>query len=247
MNKKVIITGASSGIGEALAWRYANKGYDVALCARREEKLISLSTELQSAFPQQQFPYASLDVSELESVSPVFAQLRERMGQIDVIIANAGITDTRRTGNGDLEKDIRVINTNLLGAIATIDAAIAIFREQGHGHLVGISSFSAFRGIPGSAAYSASKAALTNYLEGVSTELHKKNIQVSCIHPGFINTDISDNMDKFPFVISAEKAATAMEKAISQKKKNITVPAWPWSVLKGVMRVLPDSVIAKVF
>jgi len=247
MSNNVVITGASSGIGAALAWRYAQKGYDVALCARREDKLRELSEQLQNKYPHQQFIYETLDVAELDGVATTLETLQQRLGKLDLVIANAGITDVRRTGNGDLSKDIRIINTNLLGAIATIDAAVAIFRKQKHGHIVGISSFSAFRGIPGSAAYSASKAALTNYLQAVSTELFTKNIKVTCIHPGFINTDISDNMEKFPFVIEADKAATAMEKAISKGKKEVTVPGWPWGLLKALMPRLPDSVIAKIF
>lgn len=247
MSEKVVITGASSGIGAALAWQYAAKGCDIALCARREDKLQQLCEQLQNQYPHQQFIYECLDVAQLDTVADVFGRLKSRLGQLDIVIANAGITDVRPTGNGQLDKDIRIINTNLLGAIATIDAAVAIFREQKKGHLVGISSFSAFRGIPGSAAYSSSKAALTNYLQAVGTELFTKNIKVTCIHPGFINTDISDNMEKFPFVIEADKAAKAMIKAIAKGKKDVTVPSWPWAILKGVMPKLPDSVISKVF
>ncbi len=247
MSEKVVITGASSGIGAALAWQYAAKGCDIALCARRQDKLQQLCEQLQKQYPHQQFIHESLDVAQLDTVADVFGRLKSRLGQLDIVIANAGITDVRATGNGQLDKDIRIINTNLLGAIATIDAAVAIFREQKKGHLVGISSFSAFRGIPGSAAYSSSKAALTNYLQAVGTELFRKNIKVTCIHPGFINTDISDNMEKFPFVIEADKAASAMVKAINKGKKNVTVPSWPWAILKGVMPKLPDAIISKVF
>lgn len=246
-NKTIVITGASSGIGSALAQEYAQRGFDVALCARREEKLAQLCEQLQQQFPNQTFIAATLDVNQLDSVATVINQLQQQLGQIDILVANAGITGVRRTGSGDISTDINILNTNLLGAIATIDAAVAVFKQQNRGQLVGISSFSAFRGIPGSAAYSASKAALTNYLQAVSTELHSQNIDITCIHPGFINTDISENMDKFPFVIEADKAAAEMANAIDRKKKNVTVPSWPWSLIKTIIPKLPDSVLAKVF
>ena len=247
MSQRIVITGASSGIGAALAWEYAGRGYDIGLCARRAENMEVLCTELHARYPSQQFIYETLDVNNLESVAPVLKTLAARLGRIDVLIANAGVTGVRRTGNGKLDIDVGIIQTNLLGAIATIDAAVAIFREQDRGHLVGISSFSAFRGIPGSAAYSASKAALSNYLEAVRTELHKKNIQVTTIHPGFIKTDLADNMERFPFVIEAPKAARLMAEAIRKRKKEATVPAWPWNFLRILMKKMPDSVVAKMF
>jgi short-subunit dehydrogenase len=181
-------------------------------------------------------------------VPVVLNQLKLELGSIDVVIANAGITGVRRTGNGDLSIDKSILQTNLFGAIATIDAAVSIFNEQGFGHIVGMSSFSAFRGIPGSAAYSASKAALTNYLQAVGTELfRKKMIKVTTIHPGFIRTEIDENIEKFPFVIDADKAARTMVNAIEKAKTDIVVPSWPWAVLRNVIPKLPESVISKVF
>lgn len=247
MSQRVIITGASSGIGAALVHEYARRGFDIGLCARRSDVLEQLSNEIMQQYPGQKCLWETLDVAQLDDVAPVLNRLNERLGSVDIVIVNAGITGVRRTGSGDLSTDLQVLQVNLLGAIATLDAAVAIFRTQGHGHLVGISSFSAFRGIPGSAAYSASKAALTNYLQAVRTELFRKNIQVTCIHPGFIKTDISPGMEKFPFVIDADKAARIMADAIRRKQREKTVPGWPWVLLKYLMPRLPDSVIAKVF
>jgi short-subunit dehydrogenase len=248
MTKSVVITGASSGIGAALAREFANRGYNIALCARRVEKLESLKQELSQKNSHIQVISAALDVNELETVPTVLNDLKSILGNIDIVVANAGITGVRRTGTGDLTIDKSILQTNLYGAIATIDAAVGIFREQGFGHIVGMSSFSAFRGIPGSAAYSASKAAVTNYLQAGGTELYrKKDIKVTVIHPGFIRTEIDDNIDKFPFVIDADKAAKTMVNAIEKGKTDIVVPSWPWAILRKVMPKLPESVIAKIF
>ena len=248
MAKSVVITGASSGIGAALAHEFANRGYNIALCARRVEKLEALQQALTQKNGNLQVITAALDVNALDTVPNVLNDIKSRLGNIDIVIANAGITGVRRTGSGDLSVDKSIMQTNLFGAIATIDAAVAIFREQGFGHIVGMSSFSAFRGIPGSAAYSASKAALTNYLQAVGTELYrKKDIKVTAIHPGFIRTEIDDNIDKFPFVIDADKAANTMVNAIEKGKTDIVVPSWPWAILRKVIPKLPESIIAKVF
>jgi short-subunit dehydrogenase len=248
MTKNVVITGASSGIGAALAREFASRGYSIALCARRIEKLESLQQELVQNNSNIEVITSALDVNELDTVPTVLSEIKSRLGNLDIIVANAGITGVRRTGSGDLTIDKSIIQTNLYGAIATIDAAIAIFREQGFGHIVGMSSFSAFRGIPGSAAYSASKAAVTNYLQAVGTELYrKKDIKVTVIHPGFIRTEIDDNIDKFPFVIDADKAAITMVNAIEKGKADIVVPSWPWAILRKVIPKLPESVVAKIF
>ena len=172
-----------------------------------------------------------MDVSDLPEVAPSIEKLSERLGGLDIFVANAGTIGVRRTGSGDLSVDLAIFNVNLLGAIACIDAATAIFRKQKHGHLVWHLVFSAFVGIPGSAAYSASKAALSNYLQAVRTELSGKNIQVSCIHPGFINTDLSPNMEKYPLSFLPTKPPAPWSGHCPQMQ-NTTVPAWPWALLR---------------
>lgn len=247
MSQRVIITGASSGIGKALAEQFAAQGYDIGICARSTDKLVQLCRSLGQQYPNQRFFSQALDINQLDQVPIQLNCLTQQLGSVDILIANAGITNTRRTGTGSITRDIDVIQTNLLGAIATIDAAISIFRQQDYGHLVGISSVSAFRGIPGSAAYSASKAALSNYLDAVGIELHRKRIQITTIHPGFIETNISSDMDKYPFVISADKAAKHIYQAIKGRKREATIPAWPWTLVKHVIKFLPDKTLAKVF
>lgn len=242
MAKHVIITGASSGIGEALARAFAAGGCHVGLAARRTERLQGLARELEAAHGVR-VAVAALDVQRDETVAAVLAQLAQDLGGVDIVVANAGITGVRRSGSGDLSTDKAVFQTNLVGAVATLDAATQLFKAQGHGHLVGISSVSAFFPIPGSAAYSASKAALTNYMNAMRLELVKHKIDVTVIHPGFIKTDIAPGMEKYPFVIEADAAARDMVKAIAAKKANVIVPAMPWKAAKGLMSLMPDALV----
>jgi len=244
--KKVLITGASSGIGEAMAIEYANRGYALGLVARRLDRLDALKDKL--AGKGVQIVTRSLDVANDQDILPTFESIADELGGLDIVIANAGVTAINRTGRDDFENERRVIQINLISAMATVDAAVRIYRERGiKGQVVGISSVSAFRGIPGSAAYSGSKAGFSNYLGAVRMELRNKGISVSVVHPGFVATELSDNMEKFPFVITAEKAAEAIVSGIDKKTANIIVPKMPWSILSRAINFMPDALVAKVF
>lgn len=245
-NNVVVITGASSGIGAALAEAFASKGYNLGLAARRVDNLELLARELEDKY-NIQVAVTALDVQQDETVAPALSRLAQELGQIDIVVANAGITGVRRSGSGDISIDKQVFNTNVIGAIATLDAATKLFLAQGHGHLVGISSFSAFSPLPTSAAYSASKAALTNYMNAMRLELINKKINVTVIHPGFIKTDIAPHMDKYPFVIEADVAAQQIVRAITSNKANVIVPALPWKAVKGLMALMPDPLLAMMF
>ena len=152
MGKNVIITGASSGIGEALARAFAAKGYNLGLAARRTDKLEMLARALEDAHGIK-VVVTALDVQQDETVPDAINALAQGLGPVDIVVANAGITGVRRSGSGDLSVDKAVFQTNIIGAVATLDAATRIFKAQGYGHLVGISSVSAFFPIPGSAAF----------------------------------------------------------------------------------------------
>ncbi|MBK8325748.1 MAG: SDR family NAD(P)-dependent oxidoreductase [Moraxellaceae bacterium] len=246
MNKTVIITGASSGIGAALATAFASKGYNLGLAARRIDKLEALARQLEDIY-HVQVAIVALDVQQDAQVAPALSRLAQELGQVDIVVANAGVTGVRRSGSGNIEIDKTIFQTNVIGAIATLDAATKIFLAQGHGHLVGMSSFSAFSPLPTSAAYSASKAALTNYMNAMRLELINKKINVTVIHPGFIKTDIAPHMDKYPFVIEADIAAQQMVRAIEINKANVIVPAMPWKAAKGLMKLMPDPLLAMMF
>ena len=246
MSKNVVITGASSGIGAALAQAFASKGYNLGLAARRIDKLESLAKQLEEMY-KVRVVVTALDVQADETISAALRELAQDLGQIDIVVANAGIGGSRRSGSGDISIDKTIMQTNLIGAIATLDAATQIFLAQGHGHLVGMSSFSAFSPLPLNAAYSASKAALTNYMNAMRLELFNKKINVTIIHPGFIKTDIAPDMGKYPFVIEADVAAQQMVRAIEGKKVNVIVPAMPWKAAKGLMNLMPDPLLAMMF
>ena len=245
MSKNVVITGASSGIGEALAERFASQGYNLGLAARSVEKLDLLAEKLLQQYSIR-VETVSLDVNDDASIPAVLNDMAQRLGGIDIVVANAGIAGSRRSGSGDLSVDKAVFQTNLIGAIATLDAATKIFLAQGHGHLVGISSVSAFTPMPKSAAYSASKAALTNYMNAMRLELAGNNIAVTVIHPGFINTHLAPKMEKYPFVINADVAAKQMVHAIERKQTNPIIPALPWKGLKALLQIMPDSLMSTV-
>ena len=246
MAKNVIITGASSGIGAALASAFASKGYNLGLAARRIDKLELLARELEDKY-QVQVAVIALDVQQDANIAPALSRLAQELGQVDIVVANAGVAGVRRSGSGNIELDKTIFQTNVIGAIATLDAATKMFLAQGHGHLVGMSSFSAFSPLPASAAYSASKAALTNYMNAMRLELMSKKINVTVIHPGFIKTDIAPHMDKYPFVIEADVAAQQMIRAIEANKANVIVPNMPWKAAKGLMKLMPDPLLAMMF
>lgn len=246
MTSTAIIVGASRGIGASIARELAARGFQLGLLARNQEQLQALATELQQQFGIR-VETAALDVCEQDRVAPVLDEIMQRFGQVDVMIANAGVLGWRKSGDGNIAEDRRIIETNLFGAIAVIDAAVAQFRRQRGGHVVGISSISAYRGIPGSGAYSASKAALTNYLDALRMELSNKNIAVTAVHPGFVKTDIAPGMEKYPFVADPDKVAKEIVDGIARKKKVLIVPRFPWSVLLPAMKLMPDSLLKKVF
>lgn len=242
MNKTAIITGASAGIGRALALEMAKRGYRLGLTARREGKLCDLRAEITRANADAQVEIAALDVCG-SGIPASFAELDARLGGLDVVVANAGINDFTRVGRGDAERERAIIETNLLGAMATVDAAVALFRKQGSGHVVGISSLAALRPIPRQAAYCASKAALSMYLDAAREELSGKNIKVTTILPGFIKTEIMEDIGKYPFAVSAEQCAREIADCIERGKPVGIVPRMPWSVLTPLIRHAPARML----
>lgn len=245
--RAVAITGASSGIGEALVRECARRGASVGLLARRGDRLEALAARLREQYPDQRFVVQSLDVTDLDAVGLALDHVHEALGDLDMVIANAGITAVNRTGAGDFGKDAKVIQVNLLGLMATVDAAARIFRARGGGRIVGISSIAAFKGIPGSAAYSASKSGATGYLKTVGMELHKHGIGVTVIHPGFIETELVPGMDRYPFVIPAEKGARVIVDAAARGKRDRVVPRWPWVLMRWLTPLLPDGLMLRLF
>jgi short-subunit dehydrogenase len=181
----IVITGASDGIGKALAWEMAQRGYSLGLTARRLNKLEEIKADILKTYPNCRIEVAALDVSNYEEIGPCLDNLNTKLGSIDIVLANAGIAKSGKVGKAPWQEHVEVINTNVNGAIVTLSEALRIFKEQGHGHLVGTSSVAAFRGLPNNAAYSASKAALATFMEGIRAETINEKIDVTVLYPGF--------------------------------------------------------------
>jgi short-subunit dehydrogenase len=245
MPKKILITGASSGIGRALAYELAGRGYDLALTARRLETLEEIRDDLNTKHPSATVIAHPLDVAAYDTVPGAISACAEDLGGLDILFANAGVHLGDKVGKGRFAQAQRTIETNLLGAMATVDAAVAYFLQQGSGHVVGVASITAFRGMRGMSSYGAAKAGLTLYLESLRAEVYRKNIHVTVLNPGYIDTPLNDMVKKRPFLISAEKGATLMADMIERKVKSSTVPVWPWCLLGRLLKLLPTSVVAK--
>lgn len=247
IRKTILITGASSGLGRGMAFEFAKMGRDLALCARRMDRLETLKQELEQLSPSIRVSIKSLDVTEHQQVFDVFDEFKAEFGAIDRIIINAGMGKGASIGTGNFEANKQTAETNLIGLLAQSEAAMLIFRKQNSGHLVTISSVSAVRGFRRAmTVYAATKAAVTSLSEGIRLDVMHTPISVSCIHPGFIRSEINDHVEKVPFIVDTDVGCRAMVKAIEAEKANSFVPSWPWSLLHWVLRFAPDSWIRKM-
>lgn len=249
--QRVIITGASSGIGEALAIECARRGMHIGLVARRLDHLERLAERLRECPRCQgvQIEVAALDIQQTAQVLPTLSGLAQLLGGVDIVIANAGILKARKAGDGQIHQDAELFATNVLGAIATSEAAIGLFRAQGRGgRLAAISSYSAFLPLPSCAAYSASKAAVTNYFNAIRVPLLRDNIAVTVVHPSFVKTDMINGISPrgLPFVARADAVAVEIMDAIMAKKPNPIVPKRPWSWLHRLQHFTPDQLLLEV-
>lgn len=245
MSKNIFITGASSGLGKQMALEFASRGYNLALTARREDILLAVKKQIQESFKVEVF-VAALDVQDYQQTQQVLAAAATQLGSVDKVIANAGIGSGGRIGEDGAFGHARdVINTNVVGAMATIDAATALFRRQGHGHIVTLSSVSAFRGLPGSGSYSASKAAISIYSEALRAETYSENIDVTVLSPGYIDTPLNDSLANRPFLIDLVRGGKILANLIEKKVKRSTVPPWPWGLVARIIAILPTAIVAK--
>lgn len=232
---KVFITGASSGIGQALAQHYAKEGAIIGLVARRK----NLLSNLQDSLLTQTVTYA-LDVRDANALKEAADDFVARFGAPDIVIANAGVSaGTLTEKRDDINTFKGVIDINLLGMVQTFQPFIRSMKEAGKGSLVGIASVAGIRGLPGAGAYSASKAAVIAYLESLRVELSLDGINVTTIAPGYIKTPMTDiNHYGMPFLMAPDVAAKKFAVAIAKKKRFIVIP-WQMSWLAKVMRLAP--------
>ena len=247
MRKNILITGASSGLGHGMAVEFAKQGCNLALCARRVERLEELKAQLEGINPNIKVFIRSLDVNDHDAVFSVFKAFRDDMGTLDRVIVNAGMGKGASIGTGYFHANKQTAVTNFVSAVAQCEAAMDIFREQNAGHLVTISSISAVRGFRRAmTVYAATKAAITSLSEGIRIDVRNTPIKVTCIHPGFILSEINDKVEKVPFIVDTETGCKAMVKAINKEKANSYVPTWPWAWLHWILRIAPQSWIAKM-
>ncbi|BBY51691.1 short-chain dehydrogenase [Mycolicibacterium arabiense] len=238
--QKILITGASSGLGAGMARQFAAKGRDLALCARRTENLEELKAELTAKYPAITVAVASLDVNDHEQVPKVFEALSEELGGIDTVIVNAGIGKGYPLGGGKLWANKATIETNLVSALVQIETALAMFKAAGRGHLVLVSSVLGNKGVPGfKAAYAASKAGVTSLGESLRAEYKSGPIKITTLEPGYIESEMTAKSNSTLLMVDNETGVKAMVDAIEKEKGRAVVPGWPWWPLVEVIKLLP--------
>jgi len=246
--KTILITGASSGLGAEMARQFADLGHDLALCARRIEKLEALRAEIVAAHPDRRVELRTLDVNDDEQVFEVFRGFKKDFGSIDRVVINAGLGKGAPLGTGRYDANKETAMTNFVAALAQSEAAMEIFREQNAGHFVMISSMSAMRGMPKTmTTYAATKAGVAHLAEGLRMELHGKPIKVTVIYPGYIASEMNEGIaGDQPLMASTEKGVQAIVSAIEKEKASACVPPLPWAPMSVVMKHAPLPLLKRL-
>ena len=247
MRKTILVTGASSGLGRGMAREFAAMGRNLALCARRTDRLEELKQELDGKHNGIKVSVMALDVLDYDQVFEGFKAFREEFGSIDRIIGNAGIGKGQPLGTGYFWANRQTAETNFVAALAQCEAAMEIFRAQNDGHLVMISSMSAMRGMPKNlTTYAATKAGVASLTEGIRAEMIGKPIKVSTIYPGYIRSEINEKVKNTPFMVDTETGCRLLVKAIEKESAEACVPRWPWVVMGFLMRNMPLKMISRM-
>jgi short-subunit dehydrogenase len=242
-----LITGASSGLGAERARQLAARGHDLALCARRTDRLTDLATEITTAHPDRRVVVKALDVTDHDAVFRVFEEFRDELGGLDRVVVNAGLGKGQPLGTGRFDANRETAETNFIGALAQTEAAAAIFRAQDAGHLVMVSSFSALRGMPKNiTTYAATKAAVAHLAEGFRADVHGTPIKVTVLYPGYIVSEMSGTSARTPLMASTEDGVRAMVEAMEKEKKSAVVPPWPWVPLGFVIKRVPAGLLRRM-
>ena len=238
---RTLITGASSGLGEGMAREFAARGHELALCARRTDRLEDLAARLDTRVVT-----APLDVTDHDAVFTTFRALRDELGGLDRVVVNAGLGKGAPVGTGRFDANLATVETNFVAALAQCEAAMEIFRAAGAGHLVVITSVAEVRGLKGAqTAYAATKAGLAHLAEGIRADVAGSGIDVTTIAPGFIHTDLNAGMS-MPFGVDAATGSRALAAAIERRPAHAYVPAWPWEPIARVMALLPLSILRRI-
>ena len=223
-----------------MARAFAAKGRDLALCARRIDRLDDIKSDVAQRYPDVNVAVAALDVTDHDQVPKVFAELSDALGGIDRVVVNAGIGKGAPLGSGKLWANKATIETNLVAALVQIETALEMFKRSGSGHLVLISSVLGVKGVPGvKAAYAASKAGVRSLGESLRAEYVKGPINVSVIEPGYIESEMTAKSASTMFLVDAETGVKAIVDAMEREPDRAAVPWWPWAPLMQLLRVLP--------
>ena len=247
MRKNILITGASSGLGAGMARAFAARGRNLALCARRTERLDELKRELLAKHPDIRSSVRALDVNQYDQVFEVFRAFREDLGGLDRVIVNAGMGKGASLGTGFFKANRQAAETNFVAALAQCEAALEIFRGQNAGHLVVIASIAALRGMArAQTTYAATKAGLAALAEGIRVDVRRTPIAVSTIYPGYIRTEINEKLKHTPFMVDTETGVRALVRAVEREPATAYVPAWPWTVVGFLIKHLPLGLVARM-
>ena len=239
MKKKVFITGASSGIGEFLAYAYAKKGYFIGLAARREDKLVQIASKCFELGGEAKC--YTLDVTNSKSCKKDIEDFISLPGEVDTIYANAGVGAPDQLSTGDSSYMNKILLTNILGVTNIVLPFIPYFKTNKRGKVAVISSIASFRGLAHHSAYSGSKAAVRNFCQGWNNALYKHNISFSAICPGFVSSEMTDNQNNpQPFKISTSLAVDKIIRAVENRRKVFIFPWQAKMFIIPVMKWAPD-------
>jgi hypothetical protein len=241
---RVFITGASSGLGEGLARHYAKPGAVIGLCARRAPLLADLAKGIEASGARA-IVY-TVDVSNTAEMQAASADFVRQSSGVDLVIANAGIGIAHATLEGKSEPIAQLMQVNVIGVTNTVVPFIPAMLAQRSGTLVAVSSVAGTRGLPGRAAYSASKAAVTTFMDALRLDLEGTGVHAMTLAPGFVSTPLTASLPgKLPFVISVPEAVDQMTSAIERHAKTFVFP-WQIRILSKVLKLAPEPFVRKL-
>lgn len=235
-----LITGASSGLGRGLALRLAGDGYAVGLAARREERLAEVAREIEASGGRA--AVLPCDVSERDEVRTAVERCRELLGEVDLLVANAGVSENTFPDRLEASGVERILRINFLGAVYAIEAVLPSMLERDRGHLVGVTSLAGYGGLPLTAAYSASKGALHNFMESLRIDLRGTGVDVTVVAPGYVRTAMTEaNEYAMPFLVELDDAVERIHRAVRRRARADHFP-WPLATAAWLAQILPAAI-----
>ena len=238
--KVAVVTGASSGLGAEMARQLARAGYEVGLTARRAVDLGRVAEEIR--LEGGKVAVAPADATDPEATAAAFRSLTRQLGPVDLLIANAGVGLDLSARDFKAATFARMVHVNLVAPATAIECVLPTMLARRSGQIVGISSLAGYRGLPGSAGYSATKAGLTALLEGLRPELKRQGIIVTIVHPGYVRTPMTESQtNPQPFLMDVEPATRIILRGVERRQSRVDFPL-PMNVLLKMLRLLPDSI-----